>query len=259
MTTSKPKTANPPPPATEARGSGQFSPEVLADLRTPLDGSVVAARKQGGRNVSYVEGWWVMAEANRIFGFDGWSRETVRLECVASSERMIGKTNPVKGWSVTYIAKVKVEICTNSALRHYLVREGCGAGHGIDRDLGQAHESALKEAETDALKRALVSFGWPFGLALYDKKRVFVSGNAPAGAPDPEYSEPEPPKAITPAQAEQISDLILESGRDPGKILAWAGAATIEEIRSDLFDEIVQVLKRPKAEPKQEGEANGAS
>ena len=32
-----------------------------------------------------------------------------------------------------------------------------------------AHESAIKEAETDAMKRALRSFGNTFGLALYDK------------------------------------------------------------------------------------------
>nr|WP_233130301.1 Rad52/Rad22 family DNA repair protein [Synechococcus sp. 1G10] len=52
-----------------------------------------------------------------------------------------------------------------------IVREGCGVGHGIDVDLGQAHESALKEAETDAMKRALMTFGNPFGLALYDKQQ----------------------------------------------------------------------------------------
>jgi hypothetical protein len=46
-------------------------------------------------------------------------------------------------------------------------------------DLGQAHESAIKEAETDAMKRALVTFGNPFGLALYDKSQRQVSG-APA-------------------------------------------------------------------------------
>ena len=56
-----------------------------------------------------------------------------------------------------------------------LVREGSGAGHGIDVDLGQAHESALKEAETDAMKRALMTFGNPFGLALYDKAQRQVS------------------------------------------------------------------------------------
>jgi DNA repair and recombination protein RAD52 len=41
-------------------------------------------------------------------------------------------------------------------------------------DLGQAHESAIKEAETDAMKRALMTFGNPFGLALYDKEQANV-------------------------------------------------------------------------------------
>lgn len=34
-----------------------------------------------------------------------------------------------------------------------------------------AHESVLKEAETNATKRALATFGSQFGLALYDKER----------------------------------------------------------------------------------------
>src|SRR5205085_8683411 len=54
-------------------------------------------------------------------------------------------------------------------------REGVGAGHGIDVDCGQAHESAIKEAETDAMKRALMTFGNPFGLALYDKEQANVA------------------------------------------------------------------------------------
>src|SRR5205085_5080981 len=55
-----------------------------------------------------------------------------------------------------------------------VIREGIGAGHGIDVDLGLAHESAIKEAETDAMKRALMTFGNPFGLALYDKSQANV-------------------------------------------------------------------------------------
>jgi len=35
-------------------------------------------------------------------------------------------------------------------------------------------ESAAKEAETDAMKRALMTFGNPFGLALYDKSKAHV-------------------------------------------------------------------------------------
>ena len=52
-----------------------------------------------------------------------------------------------------------------------VIRDGMGSGHGIDADCGLAHESAIKEAETDAMKRALMTFGNPFGLALYDKEQ----------------------------------------------------------------------------------------
>ncbi|MFM9102460.1 MAG: Rad52/Rad22 family DNA repair protein [Cyanobium sp.] len=52
---------------------------------------------------------------------------------------------------------------------------------GFDVDLGQAHESALKEAETDAMKRALMTFGNPFGLALYDKQQREVTGATGGG------------------------------------------------------------------------------
>ena len=48
-------------------------------------------------------------------------------------------------------------------------RDGSGVGHGTGATLGEAHESALKEAETDATKRALTTFGNLFGLALSDK------------------------------------------------------------------------------------------
>jgi hypothetical protein len=57
-----------------------------------------------------------------------------------------------------------------------ICREGCGSGHGTGPNPGEAHESAIKEAETDAMKRALTTFGNPFGLALYDKEQLNVRG-----------------------------------------------------------------------------------
>ncbi|CAK6700665.1 hypothetical protein IFHNHDMJ_02889 [Synechococcus sp. CBW1107] len=77
-----------------------------------------------------------------------------------------------------------------------LIREGCGAGHGIDTDLGQAHESALKEAETDAMKRALMTFGNPFGLALYDKQQREVTGAAGGGGARPANQPAARPTAL---------------------------------------------------------------
>jgi hypothetical protein len=130
-----------------------FSPEQLAALSAPLDRANVRQREQGHSRVSYLEGWQVIAEANRIFGFDGWQRQTIAVRCVAQAERLIGARGTSRdqkpGWGVTYTARVRVTVTAGGLTP--LVREGSGAGHGIDVDLGQAHESALKEAETDAM------------------------------------------------------------------------------------------------------------
>jgi len=172
-----------------------FSAEQITALSAPLDRAKVRQREQGRSSVSYLEGWQVIAEANRIFGFDGWQRETVALRCVNQSERTIGRDQK-PGWGVTYTARVRISV--SAAGQPALIREGCGAGHGIDVDLGQAHESALKEAETDAMKRALMTFGNPFGLALYDKQqREVTSSAAPAAvrhtpAPQPNSCATEP-------------------------------------------------------------------
>ncbi len=139
-------------PAPQAQPSG-FSPEQLAALSAPLDRANVRQREQGRSRVSYLEGWQVIAEANRIFGFDGWQRQTIAVRCVAQAERLIGARGTSRdqkpGWGVTYTARVRVTVTAGGLTP--LVREGSGAGHGIDVDLGQAHESALKEAETDAM------------------------------------------------------------------------------------------------------------
>lgn len=139
----------------------------IEGLKQPLHPDHVKQRKQGGRGVSYIEGWHAIAEANRLFGYGGWTRETVMCECVSASERAIGSAKE-PGHSVTYTARVRVTVFVDGVS---IVREGSGAGHGIGKDLGECHESAIKEAETDAMKRALMTFGSPFGLALYDKEQ----------------------------------------------------------------------------------------
>lgn len=148
-----------------------FSPEQIAKLDAPLESKHVKSRTQAGRKLSYLEGWFVIAEANRIFGFDAWNRETIETRVVNEAPRKIGEAKK-DGFGVSYIAKVRVRVGE-------VIREGVGAGHGIDADLGLAHESAIKEAETDATKRALMSFGNSFGLALYDKTQENVVDSKP--------------------------------------------------------------------------------
>lgn len=149
----------------------RFTEDQKAWLSAKLDRSHVVQRTHAGRSLSYIEAWHAIAEANRIFGFDGWHRETVDMRLVDQVET---KTRAGRdAWRVAYIAKVRVEVLS-------VRREGTGFGQGIDADLGLAHESAVKEAESDAMKRALMTFGNPFGLALYDKAQADVEEAKPA-------------------------------------------------------------------------------
>ena len=188
-----PQPSSPPQAAMTAT---VFSPEQIAALSAPLDRAKVQQREQGRIKVSYLEGWQAIAEANRIFGFDGWQRETIAVQCVCERERTLGSSNR-SGWGVTYTARVRIRVGN-------VIREGSGAGHGIDADLGQAHESALKEAETDAMKRALMTFGNPFGLALYDKQQRQVTRSATAAAP----AEAEPEQELEPLDPATIHRLL---------------------------------------------------
>ena len=140
-----------------------FNPKQLQELQEPLSSQAVKTRSQSGRNLSYIEGWYAISEANRIFGFDSWDQEIVELKCVSERERKVGRDQKA-GWGVSYVASIRINV-------NGIKREGVGAGHGIDVDPGQAHESAIKEAATDAMKRALMTFGNQFGLALYDKEQ----------------------------------------------------------------------------------------
>jgi recombination DNA repair RAD52 pathway protein len=48
----------------------------VRQLRAKLEPKHVKTRQANGANLHYVEGWHVIAEANRIFGYDAWDRRT---------------------------------------------------------------------------------------------------------------------------------------------------------------------------------------
>ena len=179
-----------------------FSTEQIAALAAKLDKSNVATRQQAGRSLSYIEGWHAIAEANRIFGFDGWNREAVEM-------RQLGEPREVNGnIRVGYSCRVRITVRAGDTV---IVREGCGFGSGIDRDVDQAHESALKEAETDAMKRALMTFGNPFGLALYDKQQA----NVETAPPPPRPAPVEPAKPTLRERANALESAMRAKVGDP--------------------------------------------
>ena len=64
----------------------------------------------------YIEGWHAIPEANRIFGHDGWTRETTETRCVFNCETR-------GSFPLSYAAKVRITVFANGRT---VVREGHG-------------------------------------------------------------------------------------------------------------------------------------
>jgi len=171
-------------------GTDNMTRDVL--LNQPLDPSHVRQRSafgegEGGKKLSYVEAHHVIREANRIFGFGKWKRELRELRLVTEGEAYTPKTRDGKperrGWRAAYVAVVRVYVQEEDG-KEWIANDGTGYGQNLvyrtaqdnpdSVDKGGAHEKAVKEAESDAMKRALILWGDPFGLALYDKEQRHV-------------------------------------------------------------------------------------
>jgi len=139
-----------------------FSAKQLQALRRNLNSRHICTRTVSDRELSYIEGWYAISEANRIFGFDAWNRETVESRCVLARENR-------GSFLAVYVAKVRISVQADGAM---IIREGHGSGEGRGTSPGEVHDIALKAAETDATKRALATFGKPFGLALYRREKA---------------------------------------------------------------------------------------
>jgi DNA recombination protein Rad52 len=154
-----------------------FSTNQLKKLSRSLDPACVHVRNVDSRKLSYIEGWFAIAQANDIFGPSAWDREMVHFERVF--ERACAGT-----YTCGYLARVRIRVRAGTT---QIIREGTGWGAASARTLSDAHERALKSAETDATKRALATFGSQFGLCLYERtagmdKPAFALMNADGAA-----------------------------------------------------------------------------
>src|SRR5262245_39271044 len=107
-----------------------FTDVQVRQLKAKLDATHVRIRNANGTDLHYVEGWHVIAEANRIFGHDAWDRRTLATRCVWS-----GATGQL--YAAAYTAKVRVSVRAGDLK---IVREGSGTGEGKAPTLGQAHD-----------------------------------------------------------------------------------------------------------------------
>ena len=139
------------------------------ELNKKLDPAAIKPPPKG-KFGEYVDGYHVVSEANRIFGNGGWSYEITRL---IETSRIETATDRGPQARVSYLCTVKVRVGDS-----YKEGSAVGMGSGKPDNIGDVIESAVKEAETDALKRALRTYGNTFGLALYDKTKEQVGVSA---------------------------------------------------------------------------------
>lgn len=200
------------------------------ELAKPLDPSAVKPPPQG-KFGEYVDGLHVISEANRIFGRDGWSYTVTRLECASNA---IFETNKGPQARVAYVCAVRVDV--GGVIREELA---CGTGNGKPENVGDVIESAVKEAETDALKRALRSFGNTFGLALYEKDK----SKREVG-----YAAPEVDQATIDGFVSKIES--AENGREMLAVLSEIGPLnSIDAIVAARRERLVTFIKGAQSIP----------
>ncbi|GEM_PF-2569467 len=129
---------------------GVITPKVIARLERPLDPKKIKVRKgPGGTHLSYIEGQYAIATANRIFGYGNWGYEVLSVD-VDYGRKL-----------VTALVRVSVK----GALPFTDV--GTADIAGKEPLKPEAIQMAIKGAATDGVKRGLKNFGDQFGLGLY--------------------------------------------------------------------------------------------
>jgi len=118
-------------------------------------------QREGGRGMmlDYLEGWWAIQNANKIFGVDNWSYEPVfeHMKHIVLPDTKKGKKTGL------YVIPVVLKVNLNGK---EIVRSDIGSTQYYGEE---GKEMAIKGCVTDALKRCLRTFGEQFGLLLYDK------------------------------------------------------------------------------------------
>lgn len=130
-------------------------------LMAPLNPNRVSNRKQGNRQLSYLEAWDVKAALIRIFGFGGFDAEVLESEVLRMDR--VPKNSGGEQWEVVCKATMRLHI---HALNATYTEVAISSQRGPD--IGEVADFAVKTSESDALKRAAINLGTQFGLSLYD-------------------------------------------------------------------------------------------
>lgn len=182
-----------------------FNDKQIKELDKPLDKRFISDRKgASGRKLRYLEGHDAIDQADRLFGYGNWGYEILACEQTIIIDPIASE--PI---GVCYKAKVRLDVrgcvpvvevgsqpvAVCSVEDHVMGKRRKEASekngeidtspfNGYEVSLArsiimESHEQAEKGAVTDAVKRALRTFGEQFGNGLYGDGRVpMVDGDA---------------------------------------------------------------------------------
>jgi hypothetical protein len=123
-------------------------------------------RVQIAQGQSHVAGYDVSAHLTRIFGFGNWEKE-IKSEALVCEDGV--KDGTRTRWTVTYKVVMTLRVKDSAGT---VIWSGDDAATGSATNMpsrGDAHDFALKNAVTYALKRCAKDWGDQFGLSLYNK------------------------------------------------------------------------------------------
>ena len=185
-------------------------PAVTRALAQPLDLGLVSQRKgRAGMIYHYLEGHTVIDQANLIFGHGGWGYELVGDVTLRQMENVDSRTGEVKT-SSAYSAPVRVTVAGAPS------RTDVGF-HAVAEETPEGHDTALKGAVTDGMKRALRSFGVQFGNGLYGDQVDWSGEPRPERVPVQAATKPEKvqPNRSEESQVQMLRERLVELGTWP--------------------------------------------
>lgn len=113
--------------------------------------------------LAHLAAWDVRAHLNRVFGFGGWSADLTGLDLIHDVETLTSKGKEARKVAYRAVMRLTIHDCDATYTE-------AAVGESVMPTFkhGDAHDMAIKTAESQALKRCATNLGDQFGLSLYN-------------------------------------------------------------------------------------------
>jgi recombination DNA repair RAD52 pathway protein len=148
-----------------------LSQEQRATLLRPINPSRVLEAK----GQSHLPAFDVVAHLTRIFGFEGWDKEILDLWLISDQAHEPTTPSGKFRYTVTYGCKMRLTIYAlpdwnaNERIKVKVIDEAATGSAQNLPSYPDAHDFAMKNSVSYALKRCAKDLGDQFGLSLYNR------------------------------------------------------------------------------------------